>query len=123
MNKSPDEVCSFLLNYINTLPHTITKLLLFSDRAAGQNKNHTVVRLLMYLCDIGRFDMIRLYFPVRGHSFPCDRDFGSIKRLIRNADRIYTTEQYGELFLRASHNGQFNIHYVKTEEMLAFKDW
>lgn len=123
-NKSPDEVCSFLLHYINTLPPTVTKLLLFNDGAAGQNKNHTVVRFLMALCDTGRFDFIQHYFPVRGHSFlPCDRDYESIKRLIRRADRIYTHEQYGELFLRASRTERFTTHYVKTEEILAFKSW
>lgn len=36
-NKAIYEVCSFLLNYINTLIAKVTKHLLFSDGAAGQN--------------------------------------------------------------------------------------
>lgn len=73
-NKSPDKVCSFLLNYISTeVPLTVRKLLLYSDGRSGQNKNHTVVRFLMNLCDNGRFDSIIHNFPVRGHSYsPCD---------------------------------------------------
>ena len=45
--KSPDEVCTFLLDYMtNELPPTIKNLILFSDSCGGQNKNHTLVRFL-----------------------------------------------------------------------------
>ena len=55
-HKSPNEICTILLNYFeNDLPPTVKKLLLFSDGAAGQNKNNTVVRFLLCLCDNGRF--------------------------------------------------------------------
>lgn len=44
-HKSPNEVCSFLLNYFeDDVPHTVKKVMLFSDGAAGQNKNNTVVK-------------------------------------------------------------------------------
>lgn len=65
-HKSPDEVCSFLNKYIQTLPNTVKKLLVFSDGTGGQNKNHTVTRYLLSLCDTGRFESITQYFPVRG---------------------------------------------------------
>lgn len=89
-NKSPNEVCSFLWYYIqNEVPSSTKKILLFSDGAAEQNKNHTIVRFLLNLCDRYRFETITHLFPVRGHSFlPCDRDFGSIKRLLRRTDRV-----------------------------------
>lgn len=123
-NKTPDEVCSFLWHYIQTLPPTVTKLLLFSDGAAGQNKNHTVVRFLLNLCDSGRFKAIRHFFPVRGHSFlPCDRDFGALKRRLRKTDRIYTPQQYGELFSEASKSERFTIHHATTDDILSFKAW
>ena len=97
-HKSPDEVCTFLLNYFqNDLPPSVKKLLLFSDGAAGQNKNNTLVRFLLCLRDNGRFESIKHFFPVRGHSFlPCDHEFGTIKQVLRKVDRIYTPAQYGE---------------------------
>lgn len=124
-HKSPNEVCTFLLNYFeNDLPPAAKKLLLFSDGAAGQNKNNTVVRFLLSLCDNGRFESIKHFFPVRGHSFlPCDRDFGTIKRVLRRVDRIYTPDQYCELIKRASSKGRFTIEEVVTDDILAFKDW
>lgn len=124
-NKSPDEVCSFLLNYINTeVPNTVKNLTLFSDGPSGQNKNHTVVRFLMNLCDRGRFDTITHNFPVRGHSFsPCDRDFGAIKRIIKKIDRIYIPEEYIELVLRASKTNRFTVHKVTHNDLISFKKW
>lgn len=125
-NKGPDEVCSFLLDYITTeLPNSVKKLILYSDGPSGQNKNHTVVRFLMNMCDRGQFDQITHNFPVRGHSFsPCDRDFGPIKRLVKKIDRIYTPEQYIELILKASKTNRFSVHEVVTSvDLLNFKDW
>lgn len=123
-HKSPDEVCSFLLKYIQTLPNTVKKLLVFSDGTGGQNKNHAVTRFLLSLCDTGRFESITHYFPVRGHSFmPCDRDFGSIKRVMRKTDRIFTIDQYGELFKRSSTRDRFTICHIQTDDILSFKSW
>jgi len=123
--KSPNEVCSFLLHYFENCIHVNTKnIILFSDGAAGQNKNHTVVRFLMNLCDRGKFKTITHFFPIRGHSFlPCDRDFGSIKRLLRKTDRIYTPQQYAQLIIEASRCGRFTVHKVQTDEILNFKNW
>lgn len=125
-NKCPDEVCSFLLHYLqNEVPNTVKTLFLFSDGAAGQNKNHTTLRFLMNLCDRGQFKKIIHYFPLRGHSFlPCDRDFGSIKRILRRTDRIYTPQEYADLIVKASKVGRFfSIHQVRTDEIISFKDW
>lgn len=54
---------------------------------------------------------------------PCDRDFGVLKRSLKTSDRIYTLQQYGELFLRSSTKGRFTIHYSKSEEILDFHKW
>lgn len=84
-NKSPDEICSCLQNYIEKeIPSTVKHLILFSDGSSDQNKNHTVVRFLLNLCDRKKFSSIIHNFPVRGHSYSsCDRDFGTIKRSLR----------------------------------------
>lgn len=123
--KSPDEVCSFLFNYIkNEIPDNIKHLILFSDGPFGQNKNHTVIRFLLSLCDNSFFETITYNFPVRGHSYsPCDRDFGTIKRIIRKVDRIYTPTEYAELILRSSTKGRFKVYEVNTEDILNFSKW
>lgn len=89
-NKGPDEVCYFLLDYINTaISDTVKHLIFFIDVPSGQNKNHTVIRFLKNFCDNKRFSRITLNFPVCGHSFSaCNQDFGTIKRLLRHLDRI-----------------------------------
>lgn len=124
-NKSPDEVCTFLLDYIKTeIPDSIKYLILFSDGTYGQNKNHTVLRFLLSLCDNCHFETITYNFSVRGHSFsPCDRNFDCIKRLVRKVDRIYTPGQYCELILKASNTGRFTVLEAKTDEILNFRDW
>lgn len=123
-NKGPDEDCSFLWMYISTLPPSVKKLVLFSDGPSGQNKNHTVVKCLLALCDSGRFDSVVHYFPVRGHSFmACDRDFGPLKRVLRKSDRVYTPQQYAELFLKATKTNRFTIHHVVSNDVLSFKLW
>lgn len=49
--KGCNDVCSFLMHYIgNILPKTTKHLHIFSDGCAGQNKNHTVIRLCDTVC-------------------------------------------------------------------------
>lgn len=123
--KGPNEVCTFLLNFINEhVPPVITQLHLFSDGCPGQNKNHTVVRFLSALTSSGRFQQIHHYFPLRGHSFnDCDRDFSTIKREIRKIDRIYTHDDYINLICKSSQVGKFVVTKVSTENIIDFKKW
>nr|CAH7751890.1 unnamed protein product [Callosobruchus chinensis] len=54
--KGPNEVCSFLYDYIlNHIPEEITELHLFSDGCPGQNRNNTMVRFLLALQGTKRF--------------------------------------------------------------------
>lgn len=98
--KGPNEVCTFLHNFIeNYVPKEVEILNVSSDACGGQNRNHILLRLLLTLSNNGRFKEIHHYYPVRGHSFtPCDRTFGLIKRAIRKHDRLYIPEQYRTLF-------------------------
>lgn len=116
-NKSPDEICSFLKNYIDKeIPSTVKHLILFSDGPSGQNKNQTVVRFLLNLCDTKKFSTIIHNFPVRGHSYSAfDRDFGTIKRSLRKVNRVYTPEEYVELVLKASTKNRFSVYQVKQK--------
>ncbi|XP_069687193.1 uncharacterized protein [Periplaneta americana] len=124
-HKSPNEVCSLFLNYIeNYVPSSVKEFYLFSDNCGGQNKNHTVIRLLLALTQMGRFNKIIHYFPRRGHSFlPCDRDFGVVKRKLRKTDRVYVPEQYNTLIHQENTNNRFSVESVTTDDILNFKCW
>lgn len=123
--KGANEVCSHLLDYINeNIPANIKILYLFCDGCAGQNKNHTLIRLCSALVSLGKFEKIIQYFPQRGHSFlPCDRNFGAIKREIRKHDRIYTVSQYCHQIEIASKSHKFETKMVQTSDIISFKNW
>uniref|UniRef100_A0A1B6EE39 DUF4371 domain-containing protein n=1 Tax=Clastoptera arizonana TaxID=38151 RepID=A0A1B6EE39_9HEMI len=101
--KGPDEVCTFINQYIESyIPLTVKHLHVFSDACGGQNHNHTLSRFLLALTMSGRFETINQYYPVRGHSFmPCDRTFGLLKRAIKKHDRIYSPDQYKVIICNA----------------------
>lgn len=122
--KGPNEVVSFLNEYVESLPKEITKLYVFSDGCGGQVKNNTVVRYLLSLTDRKRFSEINQFFPVRGHSYlPCDRDFSVIKRKIKTVDRTYTLHEYVEQIITSSDKMNFMVTVPQTEDIYDFKSW
>lgn len=94
--KRLDEVCSFFDYYIkNSISTSVDELHLNSDSCGGQNKNHTISRMVLALTGIGRFKKCIQNFQVRGHSFlSYDRNLALIKRYLKNKDRIYTLHQF-----------------------------
>lgn len=74
------------------------------------------------MTDTGRFSKITHYFPIRGHSFlPNDRDFGVVKKKIKNCDRIYVPEEYYKIMSEASPN--FKVFMLSTNQILDFSKW
>lgn len=81
--KGADEVCSMFNHFVcNILPPEVKELAIFCDSCAGQNKNFTFIRFLHYLVTKkGRFDTIKVVFPIRGHSYlECDRNMSIVKQ-------------------------------------------
>lgn len=125
-NRGPNEVCTFINDYItNNVPKKVKELHLFSDATGGQNRNNTVIRYLMTLVSSGRFEKVIQYYPVRGHSFlPCDRNFGLVKRHLKRTDRVYSPTQYAKMLVEASSNSKFTsvLHEGKIFSV-NFKNW
>jgi len=123
--KGPNEVCSFLLDYVdNYVPKSVQQLRLYSDNCPGQNKHHPIIRMCMALTETGRFATVEQFYPVRGHSFlPNDRDFGLIKKKLRRHDRVFSVHQYTEMIASASASHKFTVKEVITADILNFKDW
>lgn len=122
--KTANEICSFLLDYLMDISDNIKEIHLYSDNCWGQNKNHTLIRMVLSLTDSGRFSRIIHYFPVRGHSFlPCDRDFSIVKRKLRKHDRFSTIHEITELVITSSKSNKFIVKEVQTDDIINFKDW
>ena len=126
--KGPNEVASHLSKCIETYilcdPH-IKKLKIFADNCAGQNKNHVIVRFIMVLVEVSKFDSVELFYPIRGHSFmPCDRDFSLIKRKLRRIDRLYLLEEIVNVIRNASRNpSKFRVNLPRPDAFLNFGNW
>lgn len=123
--KGPNEVCSFLLDYIEEkVSNNVKHLYIMSDGCGGQNKNHCLVRFFLMLVDVGRFETITHCFPIRGHSYlPCDRDFSMVKRKIKKTDRIYTPKEYTELIVQSSVQNKFEVKMIETSDIKNIHDW
>lgn len=124
-SKGPNDVCSFLWDYIQReISENIQELRLFSDNCPGQNKNHTMVRMCAALVESNRFKKVEQFFPIRGHSFlPNDRDFGVIKRRLKRFDRVFSVHEYTEIIIASSAQKNFTVMEVSGEEIIDFKQW
>lgn len=79
--KGSSEVASFLYDFaLNVIDESVRELHIFCDSAGGQNKNTTLFKFIHYLVHhIMRFDLVRMTFPIRGHSYmENDKNFGLI---------------------------------------------
>ncbi|KAE9522462.1 hypothetical protein AGLY_017123 [Aphis glycines] len=123
--RGSNEVCSFLHDFFNTIPDKVKELHVFSDACGGQNRNHTVTRMLLAMTMNNRFSIIHQYFPIRGHSFlPCDRNFSVIKRAVRKFDRIYVPSQYENLIKTAKKfSPTFEVKSIKNDDIVNFHGW
>lgn len=97
-NKSPNELFSFFHHCFHNYVHgTAKQLLRFGDGVARQNKNNTLVRFFLNMCNRGQFDTHTHYYS--GVLFSC----------------VHT----GEIRLKGTiRSGLFSIHEVQTDKFL-----
>eukprot|EP00835_Amoeboradix_gromovi_P003019 NODE_186_length_15678_cov_0.309262.p7 type:complete len:144 gc:universal NODE_186_length_15678_cov_0.309262:7726-7295(-) len=56
-------------------------LILHADNCVGQNKNNTIIKLLSWMCLLGKCNTIEFEFMMKGHTkFSPDSGFGHIKK-------------------------------------------
>lgn len=102
-NRGATEIGSALLDFLKTHDFEgIHSIRLFCDGCGGQNKNsHIVHVLLFWLQKLSPENIrkIKLFFPVRGHSFlPADRVFGRVQKELTRHPIITTPEEYTEYY-------------------------
>lgn len=122
--KLPDDTCSLLLSYLETIEKDYDELHLYADNCSGRNKNHCISKVLQALTDSKKFKKIIQYFPICGHSFlPCDRDFAIIKRELRKNNRIYGMEEIKNHILQSSKTKQFLVVEADHTKVYNFENW
>lgn len=79
----------------------IKKIKLFSDGCGGQNKNRSIVTMLLHWLEVNSpssVQSIELYFPVVGHSsIPPDRVFGKLEKQFRKFSVIKNSTEYFDI--------------------------
>ncbi|KAJ8880733.1 hypothetical protein PR048_017203 [Dryococelus australis] len=117
---------------INTNMDMATTVRLFSDGCGGQNKNKTVIAMILhwFLLETPlHIEEIDIWFPIVGHSFkPPDRIFGHLEREFHSRSVIETPDEYVEVIKKCgtvTHLGEDSkLCDVKRLLVLHFgKEW
>ena len=112
-HKGPNEVLSCLEHYIDELPESIRKLVIFTDNCFSQNKNRYIVAFLQNLCNTKLSEVV-IKYPIPGHSrMPCDRDFGRIEKKKLKTDKFHKPSDLVNLIAKSSINSSWKIVYVE----------
>jgi hypothetical protein len=87
------------------------------DNCGGQNKNNTMMHMLMYLYELGYFKKITFIFLIAGHTKnACDRLFNSLKEDYRTQN-IYTFEDLEKALDKSSY---VTVMPAKVEDFLDY---
>ena len=117
--RGADEVAICLLKYLKTVSGSVKRLVLWSDGCGGQNKNHQLQLLWMYLVQSHRFLSIEHKFPEVGHTYlPCDRCFGHIEQKKRKTDYVYTTDEWVKLISQSRPKKRFQAVRLKQDNFV-----
>ena len=101
--KGSNEVTSALVHFLKKLTklgrrRKFKRLHLFCDLYLGQNKNLTMLAVL--LCYVNRtanlpFQKVKLTFPIRGHLYlPADRVFGRVTKVLKKLPVMVSLNEY-----------------------------
>jgi len=85
--KGPNEVISFLHNYLANRNIKTLNVKVHADNCKGQNKNKFVMWYFLWLVSTGRLNRIEIKFMIKGHThFIVDSNIGHTKRELRKSE-------------------------------------
>ena len=120
--KGANNVCSLIIKTLDIMnilriDEPGGELNIVFDNCSGQNKNYTVLKLLLWLAEMKYFKKVNFVFLIVGHTKnAADRLFNALKIDYRQQN-IYTVKQLFEVLSRSKY-----VTIVPTEEE-DFKDW
>ena len=95
--KGSNEIDSCLHHYINKIPDHINNCKLFSNSCPSQNKNATLI-LMLIMYSIQSQRTISYYFSEKGHSFiPPDRAFAGVENRLKRMEMCCERKDYESL--------------------------
>ena len=93
------------------------ELTIVFDNCSGQNKNNTILKLLVFLVELKYFKKVQLLFLIVGHTKnACDHLFNALKNLYRQ-ENIYT---FPQLLTRLDKSDKVTV--TESVEVIFF-DW
>ena len=121
-SRGSSEVASCLFKIFNLGILKRKKLIIWSDNCTGQNKNSTVVLLMMFLVNLGWFQEIVHKFLVSGHSFlSCDRDFAIIEKR-RRVSKALVPQDLQRIVESAKVFNPFHVVPMEASDFFNFKN-
>ncbi|KAJ4430817.1 hypothetical protein ANN_19408 [Periplaneta americana] len=113
-----NEIASCLLKVLNMGITEKKRLIIWSDKCAGQNKNRVTVFMCLFLVAVGLFEYIEQRFLVSGHSFlPCDSDFALIERR-KKVTKVYIPSELQQIVQEAKMVKPFQVVSMQSMDFL-----
>lgn len=127
LGKGPNVVLSFLYDYLMKLEVMPSKLVLYFDNCAAQNKNNYLLWFSHWLCSVcPALREVELNSLLPGHTkFSPDRHFGYAKKTYNATDNIETFPDVLEVIKQSSDTQSvFGIRDFATNNLnLKFYNW
>lgn len=122
-SRGGQEIGSCLIKHINNhLPDTTKKLILYSDRCGGQNRNIKLTLLLKFvLASSPTMESIEQKYLVSGHSYnACDRCFGLIEKERKKHEVIPTPNAWIQIISDSKKSEpKFTVIAMQTEDFFS----
>jgi len=119
-SKGSSESATCLQKWLTALPSDVTHVILYSDTAAGQNRNQSVLMMYMQVVSFSNITVIEHKFMESGHSqMEVDSVHARIEQKCRNVP-IYTPDGWYTL-VRSSCKKPYNVVELQFNDWKAWK--
>jgi len=119
-----NEIGSCLLRWFLSLPDDVSEVTLYSDTCGGQNRNHNIMALMIYIVQKTNIHKIEHKFLESGHTM---MEVDSMHSAIENAKRnvpVFSVHDWITLFKTARSNRNRNKNKKRyIVEELSYNDF
>lgn len=125
-SRGPNEIVSCILRWLKHVRETegkrVSKLRIFADNCAGQNKNIYVVLFFLQQIQLTLLRRVDIVFLVSGHSYMhCDRAFGVVEKMYQKEAYITSIPQYIDLLKRSCKKNAFVVLEMNRNDFFNIK--